>query len=58
LNFANPSPSDRYGASMAYDSSSGQLVLFGGKNSDYFGDTWALRAKIEITKKERKKLQE
>jgi hypothetical protein len=35
------SPSDRDGASMAYDSANGgQLVLFGGYNGAYDNDTW------------------
>jgi Kelch motif/NHL repeat len=34
------SPPARYGASMAYDASNGQVVLFGGYGSGYLGDTW------------------
>jgi len=34
-------PSGRAGAEMAFDSSSGSVVLFGGTNGfDYFSDTW------------------
>ena len=35
-----PAPSPRDKASMAYDGLHGQVVLFGGLNGDYLGDTW------------------
>ena len=37
------SPSARFGATMAYDPASSQLLLFGGENSSdqSFGDTWS-----------------
>jgi hypothetical protein len=39
--FPATSPSIRYGASMAYDPATGQLVLFGGAHPEStFGDTW------------------
>ena len=39
------SPPARWGPAMAYDTASGQLVLFGGYNgSSYYNDTWALNA--------------
>ena len=34
------SPPSRYYASLAYDATSGVLVLFGGEGSQYFADTW------------------
>ena len=38
------SPEARYSAAMAYDPSSGQVVLFGGSsNSNLLGDTWSLQ---------------
>jgi hypothetical protein len=38
------SPEARFFAAMAYDPSSGQVVLFGGEsNTDLLGDTWALQ---------------
>ena len=38
------SPEARYSAAMAYDPSSGLVVLFGGaSNSGFLGDTWALQ---------------
>ena len=38
------SPEARFSAAMAYDPSSGQVVLFGGEsNTDLLGDTWALQ---------------
>src|SRR5262249_13427243 len=34
-------PTARYGSAMAYDSASGQMVLFGGYNgTTYLNDTW------------------
>jgi parallel beta-helix repeat protein len=39
LNPANR-PSTREGAGMAFDTASGEIVLFGGWNSGHFGDTW------------------
>ncbi len=39
------SPSARYGASIAFDPSSGQIILFGGENNGTFlDDTWAFNA--------------
>jgi hypothetical protein len=39
--FPTNSPSTRVGAMMAYDSSTSQMILFGGKNSaKLFNDTW------------------
>lgn len=39
--FPATSPSTREGASMAFDTSSGQMILFGGRNSKLLlGDTW------------------
>jgi hypothetical protein len=38
------SPEARFSAAMAYDASSGQVVLFGGgSNSNLLGDTWTLQ---------------
>jgi sugar lactone lactonase YvrE len=38
------SPEARFSATMAYDPSSGQVVLFGGgSNSGFLGDTWTLQ---------------
>ena len=41
---ATNNPSNRHGACMAFDASSGQMVLFGGRNynGNFFNDTWAL----------------
>jgi hypothetical protein len=38
--FPATSPASRYGASMAYDPSTGQLVLFGGLGTFSLSDTW------------------
>ncbi len=39
------SPSARYGGSMSFAPSNGQLILFGGYNgTTYFNDTWAFNA--------------
>ncbi len=37
---AHVGPSARFGASMALDAATGMVVLFGGQNQGYLGDTW------------------
>src|SRR5438876_349204 len=37
---APPSPGPRDKASTAYDGARGRVVLFGGLDGDYLGDTW------------------
>ncbi len=34
------SPTARFGATMAYDPATGDMVLFGGYNAGYLADTW------------------
>ncbi|HLG92667.1 MAG TPA: hypothetical protein VKY15_06770, partial [Acidimicrobiales bacterium] len=38
--FPATSPPVRDGASMAYDPAIGKVVLFGGENPSFLGDTW------------------
>jgi galactose oxidase-like protein len=39
------SPTGRYGASMAFDTATNSIILFGGRDSsDIFGDTWEYRS--------------
>ncbi len=35
------SPPPRYGASMTYDAADGYVLLFGGFDTQYYGDTWS-----------------
>jgi hypothetical protein len=38
-----PCPSARYGATMTYDPEGGCVLLFGGNNGSYLGDTWEFK---------------